>query len=183
MDASSSSSSSPAPKRERGAALGILFVLALIALVVVLDLRRREAEKKLMDLSMKYEQVQGADQAQNREAAKEIIQKVKQHMVLPSDVEPTVAKIVDVNQLRSRNAFYNKAKNGDYLIVLPERAILFDPVADKIVDVVPVQIQPTPQAAPEGQEAPPQEAQQEAQQNAAQEEPPQEGQESSAEAQ
>lgn len=144
MDASAT------PKRQHSSALGVLFVLALIGLVIVLDLRRREAEKKLMDLSMKFEQVQGADQAQNKEAAQEILQKVRSHMVLPAGVEPTVAMIVDVTQLRSRNAFYNKAKNGDYLIVLPERAILYDPKADKIVDVVPVQIQPTPAAGAQG---------------------------------
>ena len=113
----------------------------MIGLVLVIDMRRRDAERKLTELSMKYEQQGGADQAQNQEAARLIVEKVKRLYTLPTDVDPTVATIVDVEQLRSRNSFYNKAKNGDHLIVTNDRAILYDPVADKIIDVVPVQIQ------------------------------------------
>ena len=130
-----------------GKAIGVLIVLGLIFLALVLDMRRRTAERKLMELSMQYDQ-QNGNQAQNREAAKLIIEKVKRLYAIPEGVDPTVATIVDVNQLRSRNAFYNKAKNGDNLIVTNDRAILYDPTADKIVDVVPVQIQaPAPAAA------------------------------------
>ena len=128
-----------------GKVLSVLFVVALLVLVVVLDMRRRQAETKLMELSMKYEQQSAGNQAQNREAAKQIVEKVRRLYEIPTGVEPTVATIVDVNQLRIRNAFYNKAKNGDHLIVTNDRAILYDPFSDKIIDVVPVQIQPTAQ--------------------------------------
>ena len=56
-------------------------------------------------------------------------------------MQPTVATIVDVESLRKRNSFYNKAKNGDYLIVTNERAILFDAKANVILDMVPVQLE------------------------------------------
>ncbi len=125
-----------------GKFLGFVCVVGLIGLIVFLDMRRREAEQKLTQLSMKYEQQQG-NQAQNQEAAKQIVAKVRKLFVIPAGVDPTVATIVDVEQLRSRNIFYNKAKNGDHLIVTEDRAILYDPVADKIIDIVPVQIQPT----------------------------------------
>ena len=36
----------------------------------------------------------------------------------------------------------SKAENGDHLVVTPERAILYDPDEDVILDVVPVQVQP-----------------------------------------
>ncbi len=140
MDISAGSS------RRGSKALNMIIVIGLIALVLVLDLRRRDAEKKLMELSVQVEQ-QGGNQAQNQEIAKQVVARVRKLYVIPEGIEPTVATIVDVAQLRSRNAFYNKAKNGDHLIVTNDRAILYDPIADKIIDVVPVQIQ-APAAEP-----------------------------------
>ena len=70
-------------------------------------------------------------------------------MDIDTSIQPTVATIVDVNALRARNDFYKNAKNGDYLIVTPNRAILYDPNRDMIIDVVPVQLQ-TPAAAAAG---------------------------------
>lgn len=124
----------------------MLLVLALIALVLFLDARRRSAEKMLQDLSVRYEQQTGSP-AQGREVAKEVVARVRKLMKIPEGVEPTVATIVDVEQLRQRNSFYNKAKNGDHLIVTADRAILYDPAANIIIDVVPVQIQPTSSAS------------------------------------
>lgn len=121
-----------------GKFIGVLIVIGLMVLVIFLDARRRDAERKLNELSVQYG---GAGQAQNREAAQAVIDKVRKLYTIPADVEPTVATIVDVNQLRARNAFYAKAKNGDHLIVTNDRAILYDPIANKIIDVVPVQIQ------------------------------------------
>ena len=91
------------------------------------------------------EQNDSKQQEQNREKAKEIVERVRRFIMIPADLEPTVALIVDVNALRARNAFYNKAQNGDYLIITSERAILFSPTKNIILDVVPVQIQPAAQ--------------------------------------
>jgi hypothetical protein len=136
-----------APARSNKArSLGFIAVVALVVLLLVIDMRRRAAESQLAQLSIRLEQLGGGDtgnQEQNREAARLIVEQVRKLYELPTDVEPTVATIVDVNQLRSRNTFYNKAKNGDYLIVTQDRALLFDAKANKIIDVVPVQIQPS----------------------------------------
>jgi hypothetical protein len=123
-----------------------ILLVALVVLVVVIDARRRTAEDQLAQLSLRLEQLQGNTQ-QNQEKAREILVRVRKHIDLPMDTEPTVAMIVDVTKLRERNPFYNKAENGDYLIVTPSRAVLFDPEMDVIIDVVPVQIE---QPAPEG---------------------------------
>ena len=140
-------SASTKKKSGGGKVLAFLIVLALIVLIVILDMRRRQAEQKYQEISMKYEQLSG-NPAQNREAAQKIVEKVKRLYAIPEGIEPTVATIVDVDKLRQKNAFYDKAKNGDNLIVTQDRAILYDPVADKIIDVVPVQIQPQAQAQP-----------------------------------
>lgn len=127
--------------------LSLTFVIALIALVITLETRRQEAQKQLEQLTIRLEQLQG-NSSQNREAAKNIIQKVQKHMTISTEVEPTVATIVNVEELRKKNPFYNKAENGDHLIVTTDRAILYDPKKDIILDVVPVQLQPAAPAAP-----------------------------------
>ncbi len=123
-----------------GKFVSFVLIVGLIGLVVFLDMRRRQAEQQVTELSMKVDQQTG-NPAQNQAQAKEIVDRVRKLYEIPQGVEPTVATIVDVNQLRVRNAFYNKAKNGDHLIVTNDRAILYDPVANKIIDVVPVQIE------------------------------------------
>ena len=74
------------------------------------------------------------------ERAKEIIAKVKKHMVIDTTTEPTVANIVDVETLRKRSDFYKNAEKGDFLIVTPTRAILYSEKKDTIIDVIPIQL-------------------------------------------
>lgn len=133
------SSSKSAASRTRP--LAALAVIGLVVLLVVIDMRRRNAEAQLAQLSVRLDQLNGGNQGENQEAAKRIVDQVRKLYSIPEGVEPTVATIVDVNQLRERNAFYNKAKNGDYLIVTTDRAILFDAQQNRILDVVPVQIE------------------------------------------
>jgi hypothetical protein len=128
--------------RSRSGRTSILFpilVVALVALVVFIDARRRAAERQLQELSVQLGQV--GDQQQNREMAKKIVDEVRRLIEIPTDTEPTVATIVDVNKLRESNPFYNKAENGDYLIVTESRAILYSQKKKLILDVVPVQLE------------------------------------------
>lgn len=129
----------------------VVFVLALIALVFTLESRRQETAKQLERMTVRLEQLQG-NSDQSKEAAKRVIESVRKHMDLSLDVEPTVATIVNVDELRSRNSFYWKAENGDHLIVTTDRAILYDPDKDIIIDVIPVQLQQTNSAEQEPKE-------------------------------
>lgn len=118
-----------------------VLLIALVVLLVVIDTQRRNAQKELQNLTVRMEQLQGGNSQENKERAKAVVEKVKTHIMIPGDIEPTVATIVDVEALRAQNAFYNKAENGDFLLVTPTRAILYDPNKDLIIDVVPVQVQ------------------------------------------
>lgn len=124
-----------------------IVVLLLVVLVIVLDAKRRGAQDELQQLSVKLEQMQGGNTAENQKRATEIIAKVQRHMNIDTSVTPTVATIVDVEKLKEQNPFYNKAKNGDFLVVTPTRAILYDASKDRIIDVAPVQIEETAQKA------------------------------------
>ena len=115
-----------------------VLILALLVLVVFIDARRRSAERQLQELSVRVGQV--GDQ-ENRERAQQIVAEVRKLIDIPTDTEPTVATIVDVAKLREQNPFYEKAENGDFLIVTATRAILYSQKQKKILDVVPVQLE------------------------------------------
>ena len=121
--------------------LAFVIVLALLAVILVLDMRRRRVEDQLTKLSVSTDQVD-ANSEENKETARRVTQRVGRLMVLPADIEPTVATIVNIDALRSRNAFYNSAENGDYLLVTPTRAILYSDKRNIILDVAPVQVGP-----------------------------------------
>jgi len=139
----------PSAKKPKSHALSAVMIVGLLALVVVIDIKRRGAENQLAQVTMRLEQVTGGNTAQNLEAAKAIIAKVSKLYKIPSDVEPTVATIVDVDKLRTENDFYKNAENNDVLVVWPEKAILYRESENKIIDVVAVSIQ-APAAGAEG---------------------------------
>lgn len=63
-----------------------------------------------------------------------ILQKLGKHMILPS-VQPTIATVIDPSLLKQRSSFFNSAKKGDAIIVYPDKVIIFDVRAEKIVDI------------------------------------------------
>jgi hypothetical protein len=122
----------------------LIIVLGLGVLTIVNYSKRVELSKELDSVRL-TDTDQGV---QDAERAKEIIAKVKNHIMIIGDVEPTVAQVVDAEALKSKNSFYANAENGDYLVITPLRAILFSEKKNLILDVVPVQLTaPTP---PEG---------------------------------
>ncbi len=130
-------SSSPASRK----LLVFVLIVALAILAYVNYTKRIELAMELQKLTVQMKQLETGNTPQNVEVAKQILDKVKKHIILSDDVEPTVATIVDVKTLQLRNEFYKNAKDGDHLIVTPTRAILYDPDKDIIIDVIPVQIQ------------------------------------------
>lgn len=139
-------------KRRRGRGMTmILFLLfvATIALFVWAEQQRRDAVNRLQETEQRLEEIQKSTQESGEEKARQVLESVRRHIDLPTDPEPTVATIVDVDRLRESSPFYDKANNGDNLIITESRAILYNPERDIILDVVPVQInQETTSPAP-----------------------------------
>jgi len=78
------------------------------------------------------------------------IDRVKHHVLLPTNEIPTVATVSNVEALKSQ-AFFANAKNGDKVLVYTnaKKAYLYDPVADIVVEVGPIVITP-PSPTPGG---------------------------------
>lgn len=76
-----------------------------------------------------------------QEETQKVIDNVGKLMILPSGETPTVATISDKDKLKNQPFFAN-AKNGDQILIFTEakKAILYDPISNKIIDVAPVNI-------------------------------------------
>ena len=145
----------------------IIIVIAALALFAWAEQQRRDAIKKLEQTAQELEEIREISQQTGAEVTKTVLENVKKHMDLVTDPEPTVATITNIEALRETNPFYERADNGDHLIITNERAVLYDPDRDIIIDVLPVKIEQTntdatPTAEPEagaGNEPPAQEEQ------------------------
>ena len=69
------------------------------------------------------------------------MERVSRLIILPTDEEPTIATVADPDRLQDQ-PFFDNAKTGDKLLIYTNarKAILYDPVSDKIVEVAPINI-------------------------------------------
>jgi len=70
-----------------------------------------------------------------------VVSKVGQLMVLPEGEQPTVATVTDPDKLKDQ-PFFARAKKGDRVLIYTNarKAILYDEVANKIVEIAPLNI-------------------------------------------
>jgi hypothetical protein len=80
-------------------------------------------------------------QAIAQEEVADLIAKVGELIVLPDDETPTVATVAEREKLQDQ-AFFARAKNGDKVLIYTntKKAILYDPIAHKIIEVAPINI-------------------------------------------
>ena len=64
---------------------------------------------------------------------------VAKHIVLPQGEVPTMATVSDPEKLKDQ-PFFQNAKKGDVVLIFADsrKAILYDPVNDRIVEVAPI---------------------------------------------
>lgn len=72
----------------------------------------------------------------NDPGVSDVINKVFKHVFLPSG-EVQLRTIAQPDELRKVNPiFYQFAKQGDYVLIYADRAVLYDPVADRVLDII-----------------------------------------------
>lgn len=86
-------------------------------------------------------QTQNDPQTATAEEVKKVVAEVGKLIELPQDEDPTVATITDITKLQNQ-PFFSKAKNGDKVLIYSsaKKAILYDPILKKVIDVAPVNI-------------------------------------------
>ncbi|MEJ0021752.1 MAG: hypothetical protein WDN47_04220 [Candidatus Doudnabacteria bacterium] len=91
-----------------------------------------------------YKQLTDIKKDPNKVAADETnatISAIGKLIVLPTDEQPTLATVTDPSKLADQ-PFFASAKMGDKVLIYTnaKKAILYDPVANKIVEVAPINI-------------------------------------------
>lgn len=77
--------------------------------------------------------------AKNQQESSEIIDLLSNVLLIESESEPTVARVEDPETLINANPdFYSKVVVGDYLILYPQRAIIFRANESKVINVAPI---------------------------------------------
>jgi len=73
--------------------------------------------------------------------AQQVVEKVARLIVLPEGETPTIATVTDPERLREQ-AFFANAQKGDRVLIYTtaKKAILYNPTANKIVEVAPLNI-------------------------------------------
>ena len=99
-----------------------------------------EAQKEIARLST----LEGQQQLAQQEVDV-LLSQVSKHMVLPDNEKPTVATVTDIEALKKNQPFFEKAQNGDKVIVYVQarKAIIYSPEKDIIVNVGAVAVDET----------------------------------------
>jgi hypothetical protein len=118
--------------RGRGLVVILFFLLLIAAAAAAYFYRQYALLKSDPSVAVKSETAQ-------------LIEEVGKLIVLPDDETPTVATVSDVEKLKSE-AFFAKAKNGDKVLIYSaaKKAILYDPIARKIVEIAPINVGANP---------------------------------------
>ena len=72
------------------------------------------------------------------DSAKALLERVGQLILLPTDEQPTVATVTNLEALKGQE-FFRKAKVGYKVIIYiqAKKAILYDPVENRLIEVAP----------------------------------------------
>jgi len=88
-----------------------------------------------------YTALKSTPQSIAQEELKKVLARVNQLIVLPPNEQPTLATVADPEKLKDQPFFAN-AKAGFKVLIYTnaKKAILYDPVSNKIVEVAPINI-------------------------------------------
>ncbi|MFA5947013.1 MAG: hypothetical protein WC813_03230 [Patescibacteria group bacterium] len=92
-------------------------------------------------LVIKVKKLSADPQLVAKQEVVDLIREVGRLIVLPQGEEPTIATVTDPEQLKSQ-AFFASAERG-YKVLLyatAKKAILYDPINKKIIEVAPINI-------------------------------------------
>lgn len=88
-----------------------------------------------------YQQAGANSPQQSQRELQEVVNKVGKLIVLPQDETPTLATVSDPEKLKDQK-FFSNAKTGDKVLIYSrsQKAILYSPSLNKIIEVAPVNI-------------------------------------------
>lgn len=126
--------------------LGVVIVILIIGIAVSFKLFT-DSQQKLAAI-----QSGGITPTPTELQIKELVKKVGRHILLPEGL-PKVISVSNVETLKKEQPFFEKASNGNLLLIYPQRVIIYDPTGDKIIDIAQIRATPAVSESPAGSSA------------------------------
>lgn len=119
--------------------LGLIIVIAIILLV------KSQIEVRALKKNLATQESSGNMNPDQ----KELVSAVGKLIILPGDEEPTIATVTDLEKLKGQ-AFFSNAKLGDKVLIYAkaQKAILFRPNENKIIELAPLNNSASPSTSP-----------------------------------
>lgn len=111
----------------------ILGILVLIIVIFLISFVKTQRELTKLRTSAGQQEIV-------REEIEKIVEQVKKHILIPEGEVPTMATVVNAQELIAEQPFYSGAQDGDKVLLYLEiqRAIIYSPERDIIVNVGPL---------------------------------------------
>jgi len=113
----------------------ILIFVTLIFLVIVFLITTIITQRELINLKKNPNQIA-------QQETQKLINQVSKLILLPTDEIPIINIVGDAEELKKTQPFFLNAKNGDKVLIYAnaKKAILYDSVNNKIIEVAPLSI-------------------------------------------
>ncbi|MCA9324103.1 hypothetical protein KC992_03285 [Candidatus Saccharibacteria bacterium] len=77
--------------------------------------------------------------ARNQQETQEVVASLSAQLLIEGDAKPTVARVENPDVLKKANQdFYKNVQTGDYLVLYPQRAIIYRKEEKKIINIAPI---------------------------------------------
>ena len=118
----------------------VVFILLVIGVFLVSRQYMNSAETSANENVRDTSAINAATTANLPETA-DLLARAGALIVLPEGEEPTIATVTDPEKLQDQ-AFFANAKTGDKVLIYTraKKAYLFDPVANKLIEVAPLTV-------------------------------------------
>jgi hypothetical protein len=119
-----------------------ILIGALILIIAGLGLYAWTLHSDKNNLQKQVNQLKADPNAEIDRQVKALVAKVSKLVSLPTTETPRIQTVTDANTARKQSAFYDKAKNGDkvLLYVNSRKAIIYRPSTNKVIVEAPIQI-------------------------------------------
>jgi hypothetical protein len=135
----------------------LIIVIAVVVLVALFFALKTTGAFEKMGLS-KQPSLQLLDTLEEQQELSEkqiklINESVQRHISFPEGEVPFAVTITNAELLKQEQAFYKDAKDGDFLVIYSEsqKALIYDPQNDVVVNVGPIQVDGEQEISPETQ--------------------------------
>jgi hypothetical protein len=119
--------------------IAIILAAALILVAVIGVGLYTHFQHKLRGVEQQLNKVKADPNAIAKEQNKQLLDKVSQFIVLPTDEQPTIATVSDLAKLKGQ-PFFAHAEIGDKVLIYnkAKKAILYRPSTNKIIELAPL---------------------------------------------